>query len=244
MNGNQERLQALVDGQLPAEEAARLEAALTAEDAAYVAGQRALKQRLAEDFALANLPPVPERLTRLLEAPDGGQVLRGRIPWRGLLRPPVLAATAGWALAAALALAFVVRGPVEAGLVRPSDGLLLAQGSLAETLEQDLSGAAFRTGEGGEARAIASFAAADGRLCRLFEAQGEATAHAGLACREREGWAVVALVESPPMTEGASGFRTASSGLPGLVLNAAEDLRDGDPLDADAERAAIKLGWR
>jgi len=243
MNTPEDRLQALVDGQLPPAEAARLEAALSPEEARYVARQRALRARLAEDFALEHLPPPPDRLLRALEAsaPGGGGAVIVRGPWR---KPQTWALGAGWALAAALALAFLARGSEEAAMLRPSGGMLVAQGSLAEALQQDLSGGDFRQGPAGEARAIASFAAADGRICRLFETQGDATAHAGLACKEPSGWSVVALVEAPPMAEGVSGFRTASSGLPGLVLEAADSLRAGDPLDAAGERAAIAVGWR
>lgn len=241
----EDRLQALIDGQLAPGEAASLEATLSAEEAAYVARQRALRRRLAQDFDLAALPPPPSRLAALVEGrAEGGRVLRGRIPWRGAMRPPVFLAASGWAAAAALALAFLARAPGDGTLVGPGQGLLLAQGALAEALSKDLSGAAFRSGPGGEARAIASFTATDGRMCRLFEAQAKVNAHAGLACREPEGWSVVALVESPPLPDGQSGFRTASSGLPGLVLEAADGLRASDPLDAAAERTAITQGWR
>lgn len=233
----EDRLQALVDGALPPAEAAALEIEIAGDVAAqaYVARQRALRRRVEQDFALALEAPIPDRLRNLVRQEPN--VVRGRIPWRG-----ALVGGGGWALAAGLALALLARGP-EGGLVAPSEGALFAKGALAAALEQDLSGADLRRGPAGEARAVASFQAADGRFCRIFEAQAGNEAHAGLACREARGWSVVALVASEPLEADPTGFRTASSGLPGLVLEAADELRQGDPLDAAGESAAQAHRW-
>jgi hypothetical protein len=230
-------LDALVDGQLDPEAAERLEASLGPEQRSYVERQRALRRRLAQDLALDALPAPPQRVLDAL-APKPARMLQ--FPARAQI-----AAGAGWALAAALLVAVLVPGQPAGGLYGPQDGVLLAQGALAEALNQDLSGAQARGAAGAaQARVIASFAAVDGRSCRLFETQSARAAHAGLACREPQGWSVVAMVESAPLGETADGFRTASSGLPSLLQAAADELRQGDPMDGAAERRAVQSGWR
>lgn len=237
MTDPSERWQAHVDGALPPEESAAVEAELAAnpEARSYVDRQRALRARLQADFAPVLEAPIPSRLQAAFDRPMRAPTPR-LTPWRA-------AAGGGWLLAAGLGLALLgQQGPQ--GLVNPRPDGLEAQGALAAALEQDLSGADPRRGQGGEARALASFQASDGRFCRLYEARSADQGHAGLACRERDGWRVVALVRSQGALSAADGFRTAGSGLPPLLLETADAMREGDALDAAQEQAARETGWR
>jgi hypothetical protein len=84
-----------------------------------------------------------------------------------------------------------------------------------------------------------TFRAADGRYCRTF--QSEMDQLAGLACHEDGRWAAITTTAFHPAADPA--YRTAGSETPPAVLAAVDDLIDGAPLDAAAERAARDKGW-
>jgi hypothetical protein len=111
---------------------------------------------------------------------------------------------------------------------------MVARASLAEALDGQLAStqpadAATRIG--------VSFAAKDGRLCRSFETRDLA----GLACRNQAAWELVSAVRVSGGAEGQ--YRQAGSGS-ALVMQVAQELIEGQPFDAAAERRARDGGWR
>ncbi|MBV8603651.1 MAG: hypothetical protein JO224_03115 [Pelomonas sp.] len=226
------RAQAYVDGELdePARQAfeARLaaNAAADAELRAYVERARGLRALLGKAYAPVLDEPAPERLHAALQPPRAKVVslatARARLGW------------AFWGgLAASVVLGVVVGrqiGPAPHGIGTPG---ALAQNPLTAALDSKLSGE-----ELGGVRLGLSFVAKGGDYCRSFStADG-----AGLACRDRAGWTVRALVpmQSPPASE----YRTAASPLPPALLERIDALRDGDTLDATQEAAARAKGWQ
>jgi len=106
-----------------------------------------------------------------------------------------------------------------------SGSSLAAQGSLAQHLSDDLTGAA---GMG------PSFWTKDGYFCRVFStARTGASGLSGIACRERDVWAVRIVGEN-----GAGETVTAP------VRSLMENLIVGAPLTAEAERQLRRQGWR
>jgi hypothetical protein len=236
-----EILIAFADGELAPERRRAIEAALAADPElrARLERQQSLRARISAHYAPVAEEPVPERFAALLSAAGADEKVvslaerrqaRARPMWQNLT-----------ALAATLVLGLFAGsllpqgdGGGGSGPVAVEDGALVARGTLADALETQLASEQ----EGGAATRIGvTFAAADGAVCRTFDA----AALSGLACRSGEDWRIVTAAG----TEGDAGseYRQASS-AGRRVLEAAQDMMAGDPFDAQAERRARDAGWR
>ncbi len=242
-----EMIVAFVDGELDDDARQCVEAAAAAdhEVAARIARYRAVREKLVDAFAPLAEAPAPARLRRLVEGSGGTGVLdfraahagraAARVGWSGIARW-------GTALAASLLLGLMIGrlGDVPGGIALPgNDGVVLAAGDLAESLERDLAG------NGGATRVLLSFRARDGRICRVFE-QGRRTVESGIACRRGDRWQLLALAPtSADGPEASDRFRPAGARpLPQAIEETIAGLIVGDPLGADAEREARARGWR
>lgn len=232
-------LMAYADGELSPEEAKAVEAFLAGspEDRERVEAMRKMRARLQSAYGAIAEEPVPERLARLLEsaAPPVVDLAEMRAA-RARPHPRQWGAPQFSAMAASLAAGFVVAASIFAnppsGLVVERGGALLASSALDKALTQQA--AADQT----EIRIGVTFRDADGAWCRTFGAEGLA----GLACRAEGGWSVKSLT-APATAEDASDYRLAASPLDPAILAAVEARIEGEPLDADEERAAIDAGW-
>ena len=170
---------------------------------------------------------VPERFQAMLETNvvNLSPVRRARPVWQNFA---ALAAT----LVLGLALGRTLMVPD--GQIGIEGGTMVARGPLADALDTQLASA---QAPDAATRIGTSFAAADGRLCRTFEG----AAAAGLACRSEAGWQLMMTAAGSAGARGA--FRQAGSGN-ALVLQAAQEIMAGEPLDAAAERRARDSGWR
>ncbi|GAA0888614.1 zf-HC2 domain-containing protein [Rhodanobacter soli] len=244
-------LQAYVDGELDAPDAARIEAALAHDDvlARRVERARAVRARLRAAFDPVLDEPVPARLSALLQPPSaqaatpatrpvmpagGHGATRRRTAHRRWFVP-------GAALAASVALLAVALWWWQPGgdLVRVQGGQSFAAGALTHALDEALAS------EPDAHAPIAiglSFRSSDGRICRTFVLHTP-PARAGLACHESAGWAlpVLAAATAP---EGSGELRQAASALPPEVQAAVDARLRGNVFDARQERAARDAGWR
>lgn len=234
MNDTDEAIGAFVDGELGREEADALlrRAARNEGLAREIERQRALRGQLLDAFAPAIDEPVPARLTRLLAEPP-----RPRLVARGA--PRFLAYGVGMAATVALAVGVALSLRPTGEIAFTADGSAMARGQLARALDNQLGAEA---ASDADVRLMASFQAADGRYCRLFQRQGAPAQAAGLACRNEAGWAIAAL--STASAEASGGYRQAASSLPAPVVAALEDAGAGSPLTAAEEAAARSAGWR
>lgn len=233
---------AYADGELDAETRAEVERAIAADPklAAIVEKHRRLRDRLAGHFAPVAEEPVPDALRKLIEGSTKPQSevidfagARARRQ-RGFSLP-------AWGQAGAIAASLIVgifAGrmvlPANQGPVTMRGGALVAQGTLAQSLDTQLAAA---QPAGAAVRIGVSFRDQQDRFCRTFDA-GTVS---GVACRGREGWML-------PFTAAAGGaaggeYRQAASG-DALVMGAAEAMMTGEPLDAAAERKARDHGWK
>jgi hypothetical protein len=218
-----EQLAAYVDGELQGQALAAFERTLAADPElrAAAAVQRALRIRLAAAYDPVLDEPIPPSLAVPARAANANT-------WR-----PRLAR--GAALAACLALG-VMLGRATLGERPPLEsrgGVLVAGGPIEAALSRNLAA------EPGPVRVGISFRTADGRYCRTFESRPDHLA--GLACRQRQGWAAQVAARWDPAA--ATAYRTAGSETPAPVLAAVDSLIAGPPLDAAAERAARDRGW-
>lgn len=232
MNYDRSTIAAYVDGEMNLVAAKRIEDAIgTDPDLAKAIDQeRALRARLARHFVPILDEPVPDRLSDLLS----GKVEK--------LNDRQLARTARWyntsavqwaAMAASLVVGVMIGGTAlnrDTGYVRDEGGQIVASGSLADALDTQL---ASNQGSSPKIRIGTSFAAKDGGYCRTFES----AALDGIACSDGKNWELRQTLSGGAASE----YRQASAGA---LAEAAAAMMADEPLDAAAEVAAMKRGWR
>jgi hypothetical protein len=233
-----EKFFAWLDGELPADEAARVEAEVAADPRLSLLADehRKMTAGLRGAFAEVDAQPVPERLARSLSQERGTVVdlaeARERLAYR---KPPSLWVQMG-ALAATLAIGIVTGNLLTGGVSSPigaEGGRLVASAELEDALYARLAS----TPVGSGPRIGLTFRDKSGTICRTFEEQ----ATSGLACREGGDWRIRSLFQSPDGQ--ASDYRMASGQDPQL-MEAVEASIEGEPFDAEQERKAMEQGWR
>ena len=247
MNLDDETLMAYADGELDAARRAEIAAALEKDPAlaARVAKHRALRAEVAGAFATVLSQPVPERLRA---AAAGGAApadrARGNVvqfPARGSRAPATPWRAREWfAMAASLVLGVVISwrafSPGGSDVMTAHDGSLVARGSLATALDQQLA-----SNQAGDAavRIGLTFKARDGSYCRSFALRAGGTS--GLACRAGGEWRIPVTASA----DAAGGdFRQAAGSIPPAVMQAIEARIAGDTLDAPGETQARDAGWK
>lgn len=230
-----EMIAAFVDGELTGEDRLRVESAIAADPALAEQAERhrRLQAMLTARYAPIAAEKVPDRLAALIDrsAPAGttpGEVVRlSEARARRGLRPAVRRwmPIAGPAIAASLVLA--IWQPWQG-----SDQPGYAPAELASLLDNRLVAA--QSADATE-RVLLSFVARDGRICRAWRD----AARGGIACRDRSGW----KIERKLLLQGSGTGEYRQAGSEAELLAAAQDMAEGDALDADAERRALASGW-
>ena len=233
-----EKFFAWLDGELPADEAARVETEVAADARLSLLAEehRKMAAGLRGAFGEVNAQPVPERLAGVVSQGRGKVVdLTEARERRSDRKQPSLWVQMG-ALAATLAIGIVTGNLLTGGVSSPigtEGGRLVASAELEEALYARLASMPADSGP----RIGLTFRDKSGTICRTFEEQ----ATSGLACREGGDWRIRSLYQSP---EGqASDYRMASGQDPQL-MEAVEASIDGEPFDARQERSAMEQGWR
>lgn len=231
-----EMLMQYADGELDDIARARVERAAAADTTvmARLEEHRSLRARLAGHYGPVAEEDVPERFKTLLAAEGAGNVVAFG-PARRRRAAPL-----GWASAAIAAslVAGVIAGQMlpraSGGPVAFENGAMIAQGQVARALETQLASAPPASAA---VRIGVSFPGEGGRACRTFDAPELA----GVACRLGDRWRV--LVTAPGgSARGAGGYRQAGVS-DAVVMQVAQDMMSGEPLDAAAERRARDGGW-
>lgn len=236
MTVTDEMLMAYVDGELSPADAARIDAAVAADEvlAARLARHRRLAGAVAGAFADVAGEPVPDRLADA--ASGGGKVVSLDAVRQSRARP----SPGQWGLmAAGLVAGLAVGVSLPRGPAPLVGGDMRARGQLAAALDSQLASA---PEAGALVRVGLSFRARDNGYCRTFTVtKGEGPA--GLACRDGDGWTVrmaVARAAAAP----AGDYRTAAADTPPEIIAAAQAIMLDAPLDAGGEAAAKARGWR
>ena len=284
MNIPDELLAAYVDGELHGAERARVEQAIAhdARLAQRVAQYRAMRARLRGGFDSALHEPMPQRMLQVARSasrPATAQVIdlarvraerKRRNERRRLLQPHRIAIAAS-VLAGLLVGGLAERLWSDGSVTDIHNGELVAQGTLADTLNNQLTdsstpGSRFHVGM--------TFRSKGGDYCRTFS-ETDNPALAGLACREQEQWRILTLVgsqlpahetgaagavaggaavagaaaaagtaASADTTAGSQGARRVAWNLAPLLLQTVRQHISGQPLDARAEAKARGSDWR
>jgi hypothetical protein len=233
------KLFAWLDGELDAVEAAKVEAEVASDPRlARIAEQhRALGERLRSTFGAIADAPVPERLTEAVKSNraaiiDFGARRRAATERRSWLPLPQWAAMAA-TLVLGIGLGTIVGSERDFSPVEVRGGKLVAAAALDDALERQLASA----GASGDVRVGLTFRDQSGTVCRSFTNARSS----GLACRDGGDWRVRGLFAAP---EGQSGdYRMAAGADPNLAA-LIDSAIQGEPFDAEQEKAARDRGWR
>lgn len=236
-------LMAYVDGELDADAAVAVEAAL-AQDAglaARVARQRDVRRAVRAAFEPVLAEPMPQRLLATARGSAVAPVRSRRwtwLEWGAIAASLAIGGVLGAVLLHETRLSAPGIGP--AADISADDAGLRARGALAFALQDQLAAtqaadAAVRIG--------VSFVSTTGDYCRSFMLApvGAGTSVGGLACRRAGAWRLLALAEADPAS--AAQYRQAGTPVPAPVQRALEERIRGEALDAAAELAARQRGW-
>jgi anti-sigma-K factor RskA len=245
MTFSDEVLMAYADGELDIETREQVEDAITKdpEIARRVASHKALRDTLRSNFDPVLDEPVPDRLITAARTSSRGTSYPRVVPLRRNSGP-----AHSWPKWAAIAASFVLGALVlqfssnlhTSGSITERDGQLLAAGALEQALSNQLTK---NQAPVAPVHIGVSFRSKSGNYCRTFQLR-EATALAGLACREENKWRVEILARADASLAGNPEYRPAGSALPSSVILAVNETIAGDPLDANAEADARKRQWR
>ncbi|OHC93095.1 MAG: hypothetical protein A3H25_13930 [Sphingomonadales bacterium RIFCSPLOWO2_12_FULL_63_15] len=229
MTIDREMLMAYADGELDAMSAKRMEKAMVAQPelAEQVAAHRALRATLANHFAPVIDAPLPERLMTLLD----DTVVPFRVAPQRLFSFQVKSLAA---IAAALVIGLMLGQTIPFGVSAPvgsQEGRLVAQGDLVRALDTQL--ASTQSGDA-PTRVGLTFRDREGQVCRTFDG----AALSGIACHVAGTWNLKRTVAREEQETPA--YRQAGSAD---MMEAAQRMMAGDPMDADAERKAMDSDW-
>lgn len=236
MSTADERFFAWLDGELPAEEAARVAADVAANpELTRLAEQhRALRAQLRAAFDPVAEQPIPEQLSAALHEPrenvvDFASSTRSRDVRRWAPLPQ-------WtAIAATLAIGIFVGTTLPRGGGSPVEvqgGKLMAAAALNRALDSELASV-----PKGETRIGLTFRDQTGAICRSFTNIRES----GLACRDDGRWQVRGLFAAP---EGQGDDYRMAAGMNPNLAALVDSTMAGEPFDAGQERAAKEHGWK
>jgi hypothetical protein len=243
-----ETLMAFADGELDQSLRAQIAAAIERDPtlARRVAQHRTLRAEVAGAFSTVLDRPVPDDLMAIARGAAATTDVNRASPRGKVLRFPVPAGRAPampwrareWAaMAASVVLGVVITWKLfvpDPALIAPQGGSLVARGALAAALDQQLASKQ----SGSEPVLIGlTFRTAAGNYCRSFALARAASA--GLACRARNEWEILATAPTPAAD---AGMRQAASPPP-AVMRAIESRISGEPLDAAGEQNAQRAGW-
>jgi hypothetical protein len=233
-----EKFFAWLDGELSAEEAARVEAEVAADPELLRKAEehRAMTASLKGAFDAVAASPLPERIA-VGARPPGSKVvdLAAAREKRGLKRPfPLWGQFA--AMAATLAVG-VFTGNMLSGSpaspIQSEGGRLVAGGDLENALYAQLASAPADAGP----RIGMTYRDKSGAICRTFQDGGSS----GLACREGGDWQIRGLFQG---SEGQSSDYRMAAGADARLMDIVDESIAGEPFDQAQERAALEQGWR
>ncbi len=259
MTISDELLMAYVDGELDTQARSEVERAIESdpEVARRVSRQRVLRDRLRAAFDGVLSEPVPDRLVAAARGAPATSAREGNQE-AGVIdlaqtradRAAAQRARRRWSWPEWSAIAAsVVLGAVIGHLAlsqrdivpfTSADGRLVARGGLADALTNQL---ASTQSADSATRIGVSFRSKTRQYCRTFVTHAGGGL-AGLACRESNGWTLEGLARAPAKSGGTETYATAGSSLPTAVMQTLQEQIAGEPLDAAAEAAAQKSGWR
>lgn len=227
-----EKFFAWLDGELPPEEAALVEAevAKSPELARAAEQHRAMQARLKAAFDVVSASPVPEKLRPRADVIDFSAAKRAREQrrWNSSAQWAAMAATLAIGIVGGTMITSRGSGPVEV-----QGGRLYAAAALNHALDTELASAPAN----GAVRIGLTFRDQNGAICRTFSDPQSS----GLACRDGSRWQLRGLFAAPEGQGGA--YRMAGAMDPNLAALVDSSMA-GEPFDAAHEKTARDGDWK
>lgn len=251
MSSNEDRVSAYLGGAMPPLEAAAFEREIEGDQklAAIVERWRRNDALLKQAFLMPEAEGVSSILLDRLGLADGPA--RGNIVALDRVgRPAAMAqndnpvsAKWKWGIAGSLAASVAVLAAIGSfWMAKPS--ALEDDGAFQAALNGSASGVRVALYDGQTVTPVLSFEARDGRFCREFAMDDNATGGTGVACKSDNRWRVEALVKGARSLPSNAEIRTAG-GENGASLDAVyHRLGAGDPLSYQKEKQFISSGWK
>jgi hypothetical protein len=234
----EEKFFAWLDGELPADEAAEMEALVAADPRLVRRAEehRALAGRLRTAFDPIAAAPMPSRLTQSIR-PGTANVIEFA-SWRDRLARPFSGPIPQWAaIAATLVLGIVLGTTLDtdrtASPIEVRGGAVYAAGAVDDALNRQLA----NVENTADVRIGLTFRDRAGAICRTFQD----SASAGLACRADGHWRLRGLFAAP---EGATAEYRMAAGADPRLLEMVDSSIAGEPFDETQEKAARDIGWK
>jgi hypothetical protein len=143
-------------------------------------------------------------------------------------------------VAAGAVIAHLVLTAPGSDLIGTRAGQLVAQGDLDQALSSQL---ASDPPENSPVQIGVSFKTKAGDHCRTFVVKDQQPI-GGLACRQGETWNVQILANAQAPAAAGGNYRQAGVEMPPAVTAAAQNVIEGEPLDAAGEAAAREKAWK
>lgn len=177
-----------------------------------------------------------EELERLGLSDSKVVPMAGKLPWT--IRRSAFAAVLTGAMAASLVAGVVLdRALINRGsaLVQTdAAGQVLAQGKLADSLSDHVSG------QPGLVRIGLTFRT-DHTVCRTFSTRRGLS---GIGCRRKGRWVIPIFATNPPETRANSEYQLAGDNVAPSVMADVDRRMVGEPLSIAQEKALIADGWK
>jgi len=255
MKFTEEQLSAYLDGELPDELMASIKAAITDDPkiAERVSALNMANQSVKAAYGDIADEPIPAEILALLD--DKSATTKERRNDNVVLFRTRLNtfSVSKWAAPLAATLAMMIGITVGRGTLLTSDnnGALYAQltgtittsSPLYDVLESRPSAVEVRFDKGSNIaiKPTLTFQTVDGQYCREFQAQSEASALRGVACRNETTWQILTLNQAERY--GGEGYQTASGADAAIVDQVIDTIISGDPLSSVDENILIARGW-
>ena len=241
-----EVLMAYADDELDSQMRAAVAAAMASdpEIARRIAQHEALRGRIHSAFNKVLDEPVPAGLQAVVRGKPAEPRKSNVMPLHRRQAPQWTwtqwTAIAASLIVGALAGRLVLVRAGNPGPITLSGGRMLAGGTLAAALSEQLAGE--QTGAAA-VRIGVTFRSKSGEYCRTFTLRQPA-ALAGLACRADDGWRLSVLARAESAGGGSGTYRQAASSMPAAVVAAVNERISGEPLDRHSEAAARGRHWQ
>lgn len=227
---------AWLDGELGADEAARVEAEVAADPelSRLAEEHRSLRSQLKGAFDPIVDEAVPASLRgavtesphQIIDFASAKRAREGR-RWPSLPQWAAMAATLALGIFAGTMIPDRSTAPVEV-----QGGKLYAAAALGQALDTQLASA-----PAGDIRIGMTFRDQAGAICRSFTETGAS----GLACRENGRWQLRGMFGAP---EGQGGQYRMAAGMDPNLAALVDSAIAGEPFDAAQEKAVKASGWR
>jgi len=241
-------LSSFVDGELTEHELRELERRLDRDSQLQTRldAMRAADAAIRKLYAEVDRAPMPDAVIQMLNrgTPEKSNVLA--FPRRGVgqfLQMPVAIAASIALVVGIMVSELAQRSQDSASSIESLSARIVdPESGLYRLLEKSSSGEELNLGNAQHGRAVLTFADKDGRYCRQLRVDTSASSAHAVACRQENGWELVALAYTDAAPEGQ--FQPAAAETPFTITATVDGLiGTAGPVEEEKENLLISNGW-